>query len=54
MKDVGARFTGDLTMAQLIQFYVPPNFKLPKRHWLFLEQRGKIIEFQDAAIKKSA
>ncbi len=40
-------------MARLIQFYVPQNFKPPKRRGP-LEQRGKIIEFQSAAIRKSA
>ena len=29
-------------MAKLIQFYVPQNFKPPKRQWLPLEQRGII------------
>jgi len=41
-------------MARLIPFYVPQNFKSPKQRWLALEQRGKIIEFQNAVIKKSA
>jgi hypothetical protein len=41
-------------MARLIQFYVPQNFKPPKRQRGSLEQRGKIIEFQSAAIRKSA
>jgi len=41
-------------MARLIQFYAPQNFKPPKRQRGPLEQRGKIIEFQSAAIKKSA
>lgn len=40
-------------MARLIEFYVPQNFK-PKQRWLPLEERGKIIEFQSAVIKKSA
>jgi hypothetical protein len=40
-------------MARLIQFHVPQGFKPPKRQWMHLEQRGKIIEFQ-SAIKKSA
>ena len=33
-------------MAKLIQFYVPQNFKPPKRQWQPQEQRGKIIEFR--------
>jgi hypothetical protein len=41
-------------MARLIQFYVPQNFKPPKQHWVPVEERGKILEFQDAPIMKSA
>ena len=41
-------------MATLIQFYVPQNFKSPKKQGPPLEERGKIIEFQSASIKKSA
>lgn len=41
-------------MAKLIQFYVPQNFKPPKRQWQPLEQRGKLIEFENASIRKSA
>ncbi len=41
-------------MAKLIQFHVPQNFKPPKRQWQPLEQRGKIIEFESASIRKSA
>jgi hypothetical protein len=41
-------------MATLIQFYVPQNFKPPKKQGQSLEQRGKIIDFQSASIKKSA
>ena len=41
-------------MARLIPFYVPQNFKPPKNPGQPLEQRGKIIEFQSASIKKSA
>jgi len=41
-------------MAKLIQFYVPQNFKPPKRQWQRLDHQGKIIEFQNASIKKSA
>jgi len=44
----------EVTMTRLIQFYVPQNFKPPKRQWESLEQRGKIIEFQGAVVKKSA
>ena len=44
----------EVTMARLIQFYVPQNFKPPRRQWLPVEKRGKIIEFQSVAIKKSA
>lgn len=41
-------------MARLIEFYVPQNFKPAKQRWLPFEERGKIIEFQSALIKKSA
>jgi hypothetical protein len=41
-------------MATLIQFYVPQNYKPPKKRGQPLEQLGKIIEFQSASIKKSA
>jgi hypothetical protein len=41
-------------MAKLIEFYVPQNFKPPKRQGYPQEQRGKIIEFHSAAIRKSA
>jgi len=45
----------EVTMARLIQFHVPQNFKPPQRKGgVPLEQRGKIIQFPDAAIKKSA
>jgi hypothetical protein len=44
----------EVTMARLIQFYVPQSFKPPKRRWVPVEQRGKMFEFQSAAIKKSA
>jgi len=42
------------TMARVIQFYVPQNFKPPKKHWLPVRQRGKIIEFHNTAVRKSA
>jgi hypothetical protein len=41
-------------MARLIVFYVPQKFKPAKQPWLSQKQRGKIIEFQSAVIKKSA
>jgi hypothetical protein len=41
-------------MARLIEFYVPQKFKPAKQRWLPQEQRGKIIKFQSAVIKKSA
>ena len=44
----------EVTMARLIPFYVPQNFKPPKNPGQPLEQRGKLIEFQNASIKKSA
>jgi hypothetical protein len=45
---------GGFIMARLIQFYVPQSFKGPKRQWVPLEQRGKIITFRRGVIKKSA
>jgi len=50
----GAAGSRRFTIVRLIQFYVPRNFKLPKRRWPFLKQRGKIIDFRSAVIKKSA
>jgi hypothetical protein len=44
----------EVTMARLIPFYVPQNFKATKKYGQPLEQRGKIIEFQSVSIKKSA
>jgi hypothetical protein len=44
----------EVTMARLIPFYVPQNFKPPKNQEQSLEPRGKIIEFQSASIKRSA
>ena len=44
----------EVNMAKVIQFYVPRNFTLPNRPAQSLEQRGKIIEFHSASIKKSA
>ncbi len=40
-------------MSRLIPFYIPQSFIPPKRQWRAPEQRGKIIEFQRTAIKKS-
>jgi hypothetical protein len=44
----------EVTMARLIPFYVPQNFKPAKNPDQPPEQRGKIIEFHSASIKKSA
>jgi hypothetical protein len=44
----------EVTMAKLIQFYVPQTVTSPKRQGQPLEPRGKIIEFHSASIKKSA
>ena len=52
-KDTGARF-GRTCHGEVIQFYVRQNFKLPKKYWQRLDQRGKIIEFESASIRKSA
>jgi hypothetical protein len=43
-----------MDMARLIQFYVPSNFRPVKRKWTPSTERGKIIEFQIAAVRKSA
>jgi hypothetical protein len=40
-------------MARVIEFYVPQNCK-PKRQWMPADQRGKVVEFPQPAIKKSA
>jgi hypothetical protein len=45
---------GGVIMARLIHFYIPQRFKAPKRQWVPLEQRGKIIAFRRGMIKKSA
>jgi hypothetical protein len=45
---------GGFIMARLIQFYVPQSFKPPKRQWVPLKQRGKIIPFRSGVMKKSA
>ncbi|HEV7519856.1 MAG TPA: hypothetical protein VGP89_02075 [Candidatus Angelobacter sp.] len=41
-------------MAKLIEFYVPANFQTPKTRWTPEELRGKIIDFQASATRKSA
>ena len=41
-------------MAKLIVFYVPKTFYAPKKRWTPEELRGKIIDFQAAAPRKSA
>jgi len=41
-------------MARLIQFYVPQNFKPPKREWVTLDRLGKLIVFPRVAAAKSA
>jgi len=40
-------------MARVIEFYVPQNFK-PKRQWVPADERGKMIDFPQPAVKKSA
>ena len=40
-------------MARVIEFYVPQNFK-PKRQWVPVDQRGKVVEFARPAVKRSA
>jgi hypothetical protein len=41
-----------MTMARIIEFYIPNNFR-KKAKWVSPEQRGKIIEFA-SPMKKSA
>jgi hypothetical protein len=41
-----------MTMAQVIEFYIPARFK-PKVKWVPQEQRGKLIAFP-VDLKKSA
>ena len=41
-----------MTMAKIIEFYVPNNFR-KRVKWVSPEQRGKIIEFA-SPMKKSA
>lgn len=41
-------------MAKLIEFYVPANFKPPKKRWTPEELRGKIIDFHASTDRKSA
>lgn len=41
-------------MGQLIEFYIPANFIPRQPKWIDLQERGKILEFQDLAAKKSA
>jgi hypothetical protein len=41
-----------MTMAKIIEFYIPNNFR-KRVTWVSPEQRGKIIEFS-SPMKKSA
>jgi hypothetical protein len=41
-----------MTMAKIIEFYIPNNFR-KREKWVCPEQRGKIIEFP-SQMKKSA
>jgi hypothetical protein len=41
-----------MTMAKIIEFYIPNNFR-KRVKWVSAEQRGKIIEFP-SEMKKSA
>jgi len=44
----------EVNMARLIPFSVPSNFTPPKAKGILSAERGKIIEFQHIAIRKSA
>jgi hypothetical protein len=50
----GTRIEGGRDMARLIEFYVPRNFKPPKRQSVTLVKSGKLIEFPRAIGTKSA
>jgi hypothetical protein len=41
-------------MAKMIEFYVPANFRPPKKRWTPEDLRGKIIDFQASITRKSA
>jgi hypothetical protein len=49
---VGIEEKAGMTVAKVIEFYIPNNFRKSVK-WVSPEQRGKIIEFP-AQIKKSA
>jgi hypothetical protein len=49
---VGIEEKAGMTVAKVIEFYIPNNFRKSLK-WVSPEQRGKIIEFP-AQIKKSA
>jgi hypothetical protein len=40
-------------MAKVIEFYVPQNFK-PTARWVQANQRGKVVEFPSAEVRRSA
>src|SRR5215471_8672041 len=44
----------EVSMAKIIEFYVPQNYQPKKIVWTPPELRGKVIEFQLATVKKSA
>jgi len=50
---IETREEGELTVAKVIEFYVPVTFRKRAMKWIPLDQRGKIIEFI-AQTKKSA
>ncbi len=41
-------------MGQLIEYYIPTIFIPRQPKWIDLQQRGGILEFQKAGVKKSA
>jgi hypothetical protein len=40
-------------MARVIVFHIPPNYK-PKRRWIPIDDRGKVIAFTNVLSQKSA
>jgi len=43
----------ELTVARVIEFYIPASFRKKTMRWIPLENRGKVLEFISQA-KKSA
>jgi hypothetical protein len=48
------RIEEETKMGQLIEYYIPTIFIPRQPRWTDLQQRGRILEFQKAGVKKSA